>query len=555
MTSVSVIIASYRRIERLAACLDGVRAQTRPADEVLAIFHADDEPTANYVAQRALDWPGLRPVLSGGEGSIAAYNAGLRAAESSVVAYIDDDAVPNADWLERILNVFQQDDRIAGVGGRDIVVVDGRVERLVPRRRRLSRGPLIGRIQWFGRMTGNHHLGSGPRSDVDVLKGVNMSFRRADVVGHGFDERLRGRGAVVHSEVSICLPLRRRGLRLVYDPEIVVVHFPAPRPAGDHRRTRDPVTIADSTHNETLGILDYLSPTRRLAYGVWWLAMGSSDSPGAVVMLRDLLAKRPGAFSDFRAAQRGRVSALRTCLGHPRAALDHDGPAGSGTTGAIATPADTRGLTRIPSARPKLLHRPSPSWRSRHVFAAVGLRPAAAQHSLAEARLLKRFARGTLTVVELGVAEGGSAVELRSVMSSAGRLFLVDPYQPGSLGISMARIVARRTVHGVHNGRVNWLRCHSEEAVLGWREPIDFLFIDADHSYERARSDWMQWTPFVRPGGHVALHDSVVFPGGWADEQSGPVRLVGEILAAERPWSVIDQADTLTVLRRAGDRG
>ena len=203
-------------------------------------------------------------------------------------------------------------------------------------------------------------------------------------------------------------------------------------------------------------------------------------------------------------------------------------------------------------AVPRLQHRPPRSWRSRHVFGALGLRPAAAQHSVAEATLLQRYAAGAGTVVELGVAEGGSAAELRGVISPRGQLVLVDPYEPGRLRVSMAWVVARRTVGSVSNGSVRWIRMRSDEAVESWAGEIDFLFIDADHSYERARSDWVLWTPFVSPDGHVALHDSVVFPGGWTDERSGPVRLIAEIDRPGSEWKVVDRAHSLTIVSRSG---
>ena len=44
---------------------------------------------------------------------------------------------------------------------------------------------------------------------------------------------------------------------------------------------------------------------------------------------------------------------------------------------------------------------------------------------------------------------------------------------------------------------------------------IDFLFVDGDHSYEGVRRDFELYTPFVRSGGIVALHDiaSPIAPG------------------------------------------
>ncbi len=317
MTSATVVIASYRRVGRLAACLEAVRGQTRPADDVVVVFHLGDDETAAHVVRIAVDWPELRLVHADGEGSVAAYNTGLAAARGSLVAYVDDDAVPHPDWLERIVATFEQDQRIAAVGGRDVVIFDGRIETVEPRFGIHSGPPEVGRVQWFGRMIANHHVGAGPPQDVDVLKGVNMSFRRAAVAGHGFDERLRGRGALVHSEVSICLPLRRRGLRIIYDPAIVVMHYPAPRPAGDHRRMSTSA-VTEAVHNETLAILDYFGPLRRLVFAVWWVAIGSTEAPGLAVLIRDLIRRRPEAWASFLAAQRGRVAGVATSLWCPR---------------------------------------------------------------------------------------------------------------------------------------------------------------------------------------------------------------------------------------------
>lgn len=38
-------------------------------------------------------------------------------------------------------------------------------------------------------------------------------------------------------------------------------------------------------------------------------------------------------------------------------------------------------------------------------------------------------------------------------------------------------------------------------------DPIDFLFVDGDHTYEGVKRDWDMYSPLVRKGGIVALHD------------------------------------------------
>jgi GT2 family glycosyltransferase len=312
--TVSVVVTTYRRPQSLAACLDGLRAQARPPDEVVVVIHESDADSAREVLRRSAAWPELRGASIGRRGGVAAYNRGLYAARAAIVAFIDDDAVPAVDWLSRLAATFARDDRIAAVGGRDAISVDGRVLERDERAflGRCRRTPPVGRIQWFGRQIGNHHIGAGAARDVDVLKGVNMSFRRDAVIRHGFDERLRGRGAQVHLELSICLPLRARGLRLVYDPAIVVHHHPAPRPAGDDRADGGHEAVRDAAHNEALQILDNVSPARRVVFAAWAVAVGTTDAPGLAILARQLLARAPGAWTRFVAAQAGRIAAWRT---------------------------------------------------------------------------------------------------------------------------------------------------------------------------------------------------------------------------------------------------
>jgi predicted O-methyltransferase YrrM len=38
-------------------------------------------------------------------------------------------------------------------------------------------------------------------------------------------------------------------------------------------------------------------------------------------------------------------------------------------------------------------------------------------------------------------------------------------------------------------------------------QPLDFLFIDGDHTYEGVKRDFKMYAPLVRPGGIVAFHD------------------------------------------------
>ena len=73
---VSVVITTYRRPERLAGCLDGVRAQTRPADEVVVVVHSNDRASIGHVEESAGQL--ARAALGAGRQSGIAGGAQLR---------------------------------------------------------------------------------------------------------------------------------------------------------------------------------------------------------------------------------------------------------------------------------------------------------------------------------------------------------------------------------------------------------------------------------------------------------------------------------------------
>lgn len=58
------------------------------------------------------------------------------------------------------------------------------------------------------------------------------------------------------------------------------------------------------------------------------------------------------------------------------------------------------------------------------------------------------------------------------------------------------------------------IRAASEDAVVGWTEPVRLLFIDGDHDYESTKKDFELWSKFVTPGGYICFHDvETTWPG------------------------------------------
>ena len=300
---ISVVIPTYARPEGLVRCLEGVARQTRRADEVLVVMRWDDKTTAAALADVAT--AEVQSVPSESPGQVAALNAGIARASGDIIAITDDDAIPRADWLERVESHFIADSQVGGVGGRDWV--HDRADNVDDRS-----NPRVGKVQWIGRLVGNHHIGVGPPRHVDILKGANMSYRTRAIAGLAFDERLRGNGAQPGNDLAFSLRVRRAGWRLIYDPRVAVDHYPAPRPDDPRSGFLPPTSVETTVHNQALALLDYLPRTRRIAFLGWAVLVGTRDAPGAVQALRVLVTEWRNPIPTVTATLRGIWAAVRT---------------------------------------------------------------------------------------------------------------------------------------------------------------------------------------------------------------------------------------------------
>lgn len=118
--------------------------------------------------------------------------------------------------------------------------------------------------------------------------------------------------------------------------------------------------------------------------------------------------------------------------------------------------------------------------------------------------------------VELGTWLGASAVPVaRSIRRWGGTLTCVDTWagelnddggseggKPPLMLVSCARSIVEA---GLSNVRL--IPAMTTEAARYWDTPIDFLYVDADHSYKGVSADLEAWVPHVKPGGLIVGDD------------------------------------------------
>ncbi len=301
----TAIVPTYRRPKDLERCLEALKKQTRPVDELLVIVRDTDAETWAFLQQFNPEFLPLRTATVSEPGAIAAMNLGLDTASGDIISFTDDDAAPHTDWLERIERHFCSDESIGGLGGRDWVYFGTELFKAEPQE-------VVGKVQWFGRVIGNHHLGIGKAREVDVLKGVNMSFRRAAITNRHFDPRMRGTSAQIHFEIEFCLSLKKAGWKLIYDPMVAVDHYRGQRFDEDQRDKFSELATANIIHNKTLALLEHLSPAQRLIFLVWAVLVGMRTEPGFLQGLRLLPSEGTLAGQKLLACLRGRWQGWQT---------------------------------------------------------------------------------------------------------------------------------------------------------------------------------------------------------------------------------------------------
>jgi len=195
---ISVVVCTYNGHRTIHDCLDGLSRLRYPNFEVVVV---DD---GSQMAMEPIVAPyGFRTIRTRNRGLSAARNVGMKAATGEIIAYLDDDARPDRDWLTYLANAFLLTTHV-GIGGPNLAPEgDGPIAECVSN---APGGPV-------------HVLLSDQLAEH--IPGCNMAFRTASLraVG-GFDPQFR----VAGDDVDLCWRLQERGGTLGFCPAAMVWH-------------------------------------------------------------------------------------------------------------------------------------------------------------------------------------------------------------------------------------------------------------------------------------------------------------------------------------------
>jgi glucosyl-dolichyl phosphate glucuronosyltransferase len=115
----SVIIATYRRPEMLAGCLDRLLCDGSATErEVLVVDNGSGDDTPEVVRVRAERTSGtpVRFFLEPQSGQVNARNRGVAEARGEVLLFLDDDMLVDSGWTDRLVGCFEEPATIAATG-------------------------------------------------------------------------------------------------------------------------------------------------------------------------------------------------------------------------------------------------------------------------------------------------------------------------------------------------------------------------------------------------------------------------------------------------------
>jgi len=217
---ISVVICSYNRRDYIIDAIDSLYRQTlgRERFEVFVVDNNSNDDTGRRCMEYINEHPDYRCtyLTEPRQGASYARNTGAAAARGAFLAFMDDDAVADPDFLEKTLAFFNRHPEAGGMGGR-----------IIPKYIPAEPG-------WMSKYVSSL-VGNFDYSPTEVVFAPtryplesNMVIRKTDFDAvHGFDEDLPGVKGTLRiggEGKAFFFKLKALGKTIWYDPDVRVQH-------------------------------------------------------------------------------------------------------------------------------------------------------------------------------------------------------------------------------------------------------------------------------------------------------------------------------------------
>ena len=216
---ITVVLCTYNRHQSLQSALNSVAASVLPESvewEVLVVDNNSSDQTRKVAEKFCSRYPGrFRYLFEAQQGKSHALNTGIREAQGSILAFMDDDVTVHPSWLQNLTAPLHTDEWV-GSGGRIVPEWSFSPPRWLLTNSTYAAGPLVG----FDPSPNAGHLKEAPI-------GTNMAFRREMFEKYGYfrtDLGPRPGSEIRNEDTEFGDRLISGGERLRYEPSALVFH-------------------------------------------------------------------------------------------------------------------------------------------------------------------------------------------------------------------------------------------------------------------------------------------------------------------------------------------
>lgn len=224
MRKLAIIIVSYNTKSYLENCLSSLHSpQPKHSHEIVIVDNGSVDGSVEMVRS---NWPHVQVIQMGANlGYAKANNRGIRSTESELILLLNSDTVVSAGSIDGLIKELQLHDDVAVIGPRLIdkngypeLSFGSMINPWTELRQKLKmfllrkKVPLLS--DWVASSTSLHHY-------PDWVSGACLLMRRADANAAGLlDEQF----FLYAEDVDLCARIRRLSRRILFTPNIEVVH-------------------------------------------------------------------------------------------------------------------------------------------------------------------------------------------------------------------------------------------------------------------------------------------------------------------------------------------
>ncbi len=215
INNISIIICTYNRANHLDKTLKSICSHNLKNIEIVVVNGPSNDNTEVILSK----YP-VKVISQKSLGGLSeARNLGINGSNGDILIFIDDDAIPDENWLNNLINPFFSNESICGVGGTVIEYPTNKIQFM------------NGTVSIYGK---NKIINNSPQSFnnkygtiYNNVMGTNMAFRKKALhtIG-GFDPYYK----YYFDETDLAIRLINSGYKIIHEPMAIVYHESANGP-------------------------------------------------------------------------------------------------------------------------------------------------------------------------------------------------------------------------------------------------------------------------------------------------------------------------------------